>query len=189
MRPITRLSAPGSLLVIACFGLCVAGCGDDGPECSKDDGPNVLEIGDTSLASPQTYVPLEPGDSMRVVITGKGFYALQPAIRVRGLWPGEPDRVGNEEDPRISIHAFLGEDFVAGTNVSGETGQVGDDEPRLGLSPTADGAELLGVALVFVDGLDPRQYLNQILELRGEITDACNETATAQLEVVAHWEY
>ncbi len=189
MRPITRLSAPGSLLVAAWLGFCAAACGNDGPECSEDDGPNILEIGDTSLASPQSFVPLESGDPMRVVITGKGFYALQPAIRVQGLWPGEPDRVGHEEDPRISIHAFLGGDFVGGTNVSGETGQVGEEEPRLGLSPTADGDELVGVALVFVDGIDPRQYLNETLELRGEVTDACDETAAAELEVVAHWEY
>jgi len=157
--------------------------------CDEDDGPDLLEIGDTSLASPPTFVALESGDPMRVVITAQGYFALQPAIRVRGLWPGEPGRIGHEDDPRIAIHAYLGESYVGGTDVSAETGTQLDEDPHLGLTSTAEGAELLGIDLVFLDELDPLDYLNQTLELRGDVSDACNESASAVLEVVAHWDY
>jgi len=157
--------------------------------CDDGDGPNLLEIGDTSLATPSVFVPLESGDAMRVVITAQGFFALRPAIRVWGLWPGEAERVGHADDPRVSIHAYLGETYLGGTNVSAETGAQVDEEPRYGLAPTDDGAELLGVALVFLDGIDPLDYLNETLDLRGDVTDACNETASARIDVVAHWEY
>ncbi len=160
------------------MGLTVA-CGDG--ECFLDAGlpcsicesvtePARLGVGG---GTPQAgFVEMQDGDEMTVVLGPSGPYMVTPSIRAWGVFPGEAGRAGDPADPTIAIEALL------------ETEQIGSSWPEhLGLTVTVDGAERLGIFVPFWE-VDLGTYLDQLVTIRGEITDVCGNTATDTLDVV-----
>ncbi len=157
------------------------GCGSDG-ECFLDAGlpcsvcesvtePAALQIG--GYNGQTTFVELDDGDDMALVRGPGGGYFLWVSIRAWGVYPGEAGPAGNAAYPVSSIQAEW-------------QGSVVARSPRMKVSLTATdtGAEALGFFVV-VDGSSyPIELIDQLVTIRGEITDVCGNTATDTLDVV-----
>ena len=77
------------------------------------------------------------------------------------------------EDPRVLLEIF---DQSAGI--------VAAATQHLGLTSTEQGAEALGILIVLESEWPISELLGNTVTLRGEITDACGNTATDELNVV-----
>jgi hypothetical protein len=182
-----KLSVRVALLAIL---LTHPGCGGDdaGPDCSDLGVAPALTLGGTTLTQ-DAYVAIDDGDILKVIITGAGLFALPPSLRMQGLWPGEADRAGHADDPIVAIRAHVGSTYVGGTDVSTADGTTLDVAPNYGFTPIADGSELVAVPVIFLDGIEPLDYLNETVTLTATVTDACQRSASDELDVVAFWQY
>ena len=165
------------------------GCGDDaGPDCSDLGVAPALTIGGTTLDQ-SAYVAIDDGAILKVIITSAGLFALPPSLRVQGLWPGEAARTGDAADPVVAIRAHVGDSYVGGTDVSTEDGTAMAEAPHYGFTASASGDELVAVPVIFIDGIEPLDYLNQTVTLTATVTDACQRSASDELDVIAFWQY
>lgn len=163
------------------LGVTVA-CGGGG-ECFLDAGlpcsvcesvtePAALQLGGYDDAQ-AGFVALGDGDSMALVLGPGGGYFLWVSIRAWGMYPGETGRGGDAEDPKIGVEALWQGSLVGYSFAT-----------HLGLTVTDAGAERLGIFVIIDPSSSPLGFIDQLVTLRGEITDACGNTATDELDVV-----
>lgn len=168
------------------------GCGDDSSP-SADASLNDGAVADVSDAGPPDALPsycepqgeswlllgggdfqrgfeeLADGEAMTVVLGPDGFYRLTVSVRAQGIYPGQADRQGHPVDPLIGVETWLDADVV------------GDFSPtRLGMSPTPDGYEKLGLWVAF-HGQPP---VGQTVTLKAQVSDSCGVTVSDELDVV-----
>ena len=117
------------------------------------------------------FVALQSGDPMTVVLGPQGLYMVTPSVRIQNMSPGKAGRVGNSDDPRVAFSLYQGT-----TNIGGSAREY------LGLTQTADGAEVLGVFTPFT--VDISTYINQTITVKVEVDDACGRSATGSLDVL-----
>jgi len=158
----------GSVVLVGLLSI-LAGCGGEGVDCTNTGNPTALVGGGTDSTG---FVPLSSGATMTVVLGPQGLYMVTPSVRTENLYPGEAGRVGNGSDPVVEFSLFLGS-----TNIGGSARE------HLGLTPTADGDEKLGVFTPFTP--DISTYINQTITVQVDVEDACGRTASDSLDVVA----
>jgi hypothetical protein len=110
-------------------------------ECIPDgDDPTELSIGAVSVDG---FVELEPGDPMEIFVGLQGGVMLAPALRARGLYPG--DALAPRDDPRSPTIVWT---------VTVDAEHAGRTIVRRSLAPVPDDEETyeLGPSFVTVDG-------------------------------------
>jgi len=145
---------------------------DAGPaevvDCAADEAPMLLLGGGSSLTG---FVNLADGDDMTGVLGPQGLYMVTPSIRSRGVYPGSAGRVGNRNDPQIVVEVFSGGALVGGSA-----------REHMGMTPTPDGFERLGIFVPFEGLLS--EYVGSQVTLRATLTDACDREVVDELNVV-----
>ncbi len=163
------MSRRGALAGLVMCGL-LAACGGGEPvNCTPMGSPSAQVGGGTGSTG---FVVLDPGDPMAVTLGPQGLYMVTPSVRVQNMYPGQAGRIGDDADPVVEFSLELGGDNIGGSA-----------RENLGLTVTADGAEVLGVFTPFTPDL--YTYINQLITVRVEVEDACGGTASASLDVIA----
>jgi hypothetical protein len=157
--------APACALLAACL---LAACGSDAP-----DGPAEATVGTGSDA----FVPLADGDDVMIVQGPQGGFHVFASVRVRGLEPGNPEDLGDPDNPTTVFQAFEGDarvDLDASTYTQG-LDATGED----GLY------EMVG-RLLILDIQAAAELDGATLRLTVSITDAAGRSAADQRTVTAH---
>ena len=145
---------------------------DAGPaemvDCTAGETASLLLGGGTAQTG---FVNLDDGDEMTGVLGPQGLYMVTPSVRSRGVYPGSAGRVGNGNDPLILIEVFRGSDLVGGSA-----------HEHMGMTPTPDGFERLGIFVPFEGNLS--DYVGSLVTLRATLTDACDRELTDELDVI-----
>ena len=173
-----------TLALAATLALASAACTAGGvpPADDDDDGPDAMPIDCTFTENASVvagggtlqtgFLALADGAEMDVTLGPQGLYMVTPAIRVNGLYPGRSGSVGDASDPMVVIELYK------------DSAQVGGSaEARIGLTPGANGAELLQIFSPFTAEL--ATYDGQLVTIQATVSDACDRTATDTLEVRA----
>jgi hypothetical protein len=153
----------------AAIGALVAACGQSGEAIVCDAvGPVVVDIGG---GTEQTgFVPMADGAPMALVLGPQGLYMVTPSLRVRGVYPGVAGRRRDPADPEIAIEAALDGAVIGASAVE-----------HIGLVVTADGAEAAALYVPF--SVDRSEYLEEVVTLHADVSDACGAHGEGQLEV------
>jgi hypothetical protein len=152
----------------ALLALALAGCGGrDAP-----DGPPEAALGTGS----DMFVPLSDGDDVTIVQGPQGGFHVFASVRVRGLDPGNPEDLGDPDNPTTVFQAFNG-DLRVDLDASIYT---------QGLDPTTEDGlyEMVG-RLLILDIQSAVELDGATLRLTVSVTDTAARTATDQRTVVA----
>lgn len=154
----------------------LAGCADDDTECQHSVS-TMLSIGDGFNG---IFEPIDADDRILVLINGHGQYGIDVAVRAAGLVP---------DDVEVSIRVTLGEDTVAGTDVSMADGSYPVAEPTYAFEGSVESAELVSAPVVFRADIPPIEYLNTPVSLTLRAEDGCGTTAELERRVIPWWQY
>lgn len=95
--------------------LLLAGCppGATGPDGENPDGEDpAVDIGTGEIE----FVPLEDGDRLAIVEGAQGGYHLFGALRCKGLVAGDPDDLGDPDNPTMSFGIDHGSESIVALN-------------------------------------------------------------------------
>jgi len=171
---------------VAIFGLSaltLAGCGvggmtdpPGGPdafvsmvECGSVTGTPSLEVGGGTMQT--GYVMLSDGADMLGVLGPQGLYMVTPSVRAQGVYAGQDGRAGHPDDPLVIVELYLEGSLVGGSA-----------QENLGLTTNTDGMERLGIFVPFTGDLS--DLVGKTVSLQATVTDACDNSATDELQVV-----
>jgi hypothetical protein len=88
-----------SIIVLAAL---ACGCGgDDEPVV---EGPPRIELG----TGESSFESLSDGDEIEVVLGPQGGFHLVGSARVGGIHPGDPDDLGDPDNPTTTFRVFVG---------------------------------------------------------------------------------
>lgn len=156
---------------VAVLILCSAGCGVVGgecdPTCNFSGAPTALLGGGTSQTG---FVNLSDGDEMTVTLGPQGLYMVTPSVRVQNMDTGQSGQRTSCE-PEVLIEIIKDGSVIGGSA-----------REHIGLTKTANGGEALGVFTPFTAETD---YLGMVVTLRAQVSDACGNSATDELDVRA----
>ena len=138
-------------------------------ECSTVTGTPSVQVGGGS--SQTGFVDLPDGAEMVGVLGPQGLYMVTPSIRAHGVYPGEDGRAGHPDDPVVLVETFEGSTLVGGSA-----------SEHLGLTNTAAGYERYGIFVPFTGDLS--EYVGKTVTLKATVTDACDNTATDELQIL-----
>ncbi|HTM22055.1 MAG TPA: hypothetical protein VL172_16145 [Kofleriaceae bacterium] len=162
------LAATGRVVLALMAGGVFVGCGGEAVDCQPGQAAALVGGGSESTG----FVVMSSGDAMTVVLGPQGLYMVTPSVRVQNMYPGEAGRVGNDADPLVEFTLVLDGEVIGGSA-----------REHLGMAEGPDGAERLGVFTPFTPDLST--YIGRTVTVRVEVEDACGQTATAALDVVA----
>lgn len=163
------------MLFVGCVGGVAGGGGGGGPDAMPIDcdlggqAARVVAGGGTLQTG---FLELPDGTDMEVTLGPQGLYMVTPAIRTEGIYPGKSGSVGSPNDPEVKIEIFRGGAQIGGSAAG-----------RIGLTPSANGAVLLQIFSPFTSDLG--DYDGQLVEIRATVSDACGNSASDTIEVVA----
>ncbi|MBT8493344.1 MAG: hypothetical protein KJO07_09835 [Deltaproteobacteria bacterium] len=125
------------------------GCGgDDEPVI---EGPPRVELG----SGESSFEPLVDGDEIEVVLGPQGGYHLVGSARVGGIDPGNPNDLGDSDNPTTTFRVFVGSsrfDAMASTYTQGLKSAGNAEYEMIGrfvILDILDDAELDGMMVRF----------------------------------------